>query len=95
MPNLPMFPFDEVTKNSKVAIHGSGVILMRFFQDRRRHFSFESASYFYWCNLLPKAVKELRLLNIFLNSKHFWLMFYFAGNVAFKGFVKVGEKLFQ
>ena len=66
---------------------------MSFFQDRRKHFSFESASYFHWCNLLPKAVKELRLLNIFLNSKHFWLMFYFVVSAAFKDFVKGWRKV--
>jgi hypothetical protein len=30
MPKLRMFPFDEVTKNSKVAIYGSGVIFDEF-----------------------------------------------------------------
>jgi hypothetical protein len=90
-----MLPFDEVTKNSKVAMYGSGVILMSFFQNRRKHFSFESDCYFHWCTLLLNAVKELRLLNIFLNSKRFLLMFYFVGSAAFKDFVNVGKSFFN
>ena len=51
---------------------------LNFFKIRSKCFSLRSASHFNWLTLLPKAVRELRVINVFFYSKHFWLMFFFV-----------------
>jgi phosphopantetheine adenylyltransferase len=51
---------------------------LNFFKIRSKCFSLRSASHFHWLTLLPKAVRELRVINVFFYSKHFWLMFFFV-----------------
>jgi glycosyltransferase involved in cell wall biosynthesis len=61
---------------------------LNFFRSRSQYFTLRSASHFHWLTLLPKAVRELRVIDAFFYSKHFWFMFIFLRSQAIKDIAK-------